>query len=70
MDRPNRELYNRYLSKAPEGMSKDGRMGETAVQNVYESLIGIDKNVADYKGRDLAITRTGVFVEAVLKKYP
>jgi NitT/TauT family transport system substrate-binding protein len=67
---PNRELYKRSLSKALEGMSKDGRMGETAVQNVYHSLLGIDRNVADYKGFDLANTRTNVFVEAALKKYP
>jgi NitT/TauT family transport system substrate-binding protein len=67
---PNRELFNRSLSKALEGMSKDGRMGEMAVQNVYRSLLGIDKNVADYKGLDLATTRTNVFVEAALKKYP
>jgi NitT/TauT family transport system substrate-binding protein len=67
---PNRELFNRSLSKALKGMSKDGRMGETAVQNVYRSLLGIDKNVADFKGLDLATTRTDVFVEAALKKYP
>src|ERR1700733_3560501 len=66
---PNRELYKLSLSKAFEGMSKDGRMGETAVQNVYRSLLGIDKNVADFKGLDLSNTRTNVFVDAALKKY-
>jgi NitT/TauT family transport system substrate-binding protein len=67
---PNKELYQSSLSKALEGMSKDGRMGEAAVQNVYRSLLGIDKNVADFKGLDLANTRTNVFMEAALKKYP
>lgn len=66
---PHRELYKLSLGKALEGMSKDGRMGETAVQNVYRSLLGIDRNVADFKGIDLASTRTNVFVDAALRKY-
>ncbi len=67
---PNKELYKASLGKALEGMSKDGRMGEKAVHNVYLSLIAIDRNVANAKDLDLANTRTNVFVEAALKKYP
>lgn len=66
----NRTLYKDTLGKALEGMSKDGRMGEKAVHNVYLSLIAIDRNVADAKDLDLAKTRTNVFVEAALRKYP
>lgn len=66
---PNKELYKSALSKALDGMSKDGRMGDTAVKNVYRSLVGIDKNVAEFKGLDLGNTRTNVFVDSALKKY-
>jgi hypothetical protein len=51
-------------------MSKDGRMGDKAVQNVYQSLLGIDRTVADLKDFDPASTRTNAFVEAALKKFP
>jgi NitT/TauT family transport system substrate-binding protein len=67
---PNRELYRRSLGNALEGMSKDGRMGDQAVRNVYQSLIGIDRTVADLKEFDLSNTRTNVFVEEALKKFP